>query len=81
MKLEGNFKGIFIELLKKLKYWNKDIFCEIGKLNLVIEIFENLFDFIVQELIVYLFKMFKDEFDVDVKIILLVGGFFECELV
>lgn len=26
-------------------------------------------------------KMFKDEFDVDVKIILLVGGFFECELV
>lgn len=47
MKLEGNFKGIFIELLKKLKYWNKDIFCEIGKLNLVIEIFENLFDFIV----------------------------------
>lgn len=48
---------------------------------MLIEIFENLFNLIIQELIVYVLKMFKDEFDVDVKIILLVGGFFECELV
>lgn len=81
MKLGGNSKGILTELLKKSKYWNKDISCETGKLNLAIEIFENLFDPTVQELIAHLSKMFKDELDADVKTILLVGGFSECELV
>lgn len=80
-KLKGTSQGILKELLKNSKYWDKDISCEAGKLSMSIEIFENLFNPTVQELIAHVSKMFKDELDADVKTILLVGGFSECELV
>lgn len=67
--------------LWELKYCNIGIYSEVGKLFLFIVSFENFFGFIIREFIDYVLKMFKDEFDLDVKIILLVGGFFECELV
>lgn len=65
-------------LLKKLKYCNRNIIVELGKLRMLKDIFESFFNLIIDKFIVYLFKMFKDKFYLDIEIILIVGGFFEC---
>lgn len=67
--------------LGELKYCEMGICCEVGKLVLFSLSFENFFSFIINEFIDYLLKMFIDKFVLDVKIMLFVGGFFECELV
>lgn len=65
-------------LLKKLKYCNENIIVELGKLRMLKDIFESFFNLIIDKFIVYLFKMFKDKFYLDIEIVLIVGGFFEC---
>lgn len=67
--------------IKELKYCNICIYSERGRIYLFIEIFENFFRFIINEIVDYLFKIFRNDFVLDVKIILFVGGFFEYELV
>lgn len=68
-------------LLEKLKYCDKNIIVELGKLRMLKDIYESFFNLIIDKFIVYLLKMFKDKFYLDIEIVLIVGGFFECYLV
>lgn len=82
---QKQIKGTDFAVLKKClgesKYRETDIYCEVGKLVLPIASFENFFSPTTNELINHLSKMFTDELDSDVKTMLFVGGFSECELV
>lgn len=80
MWIKGNYLEIVKICLRELKYCDIGIYSEVGKLMLFIEFFEIFFSLVINEFVDYLFKMFR-EFDlIDVKIILFVGGFLECEL-
>lgn len=81
MKQEG-FQGTIVDwLLKKSKYFDSCISLGFGKLKMSSETFENFFTPTIDKLINHLSKMFQEELDSDVKTILVVGGFSECELV
>lgn len=68
--------------LRELKYCGYiGIFIEVMKLILFIRIFENFFWLIINKFVDYLLKMFRDELDLDVNLVLFVGDFLECELV
>lgn len=84
-KKQTQIKGTDFAVLKtclgESKYRETGIYCEVGKLVLPIASFENFFSPTTNELIDHLSKMFTDELDSDVKTMLFVGGFSECELV
>lgn len=80
-QIKGSSPTILKTCLGESKYRDTGIYSEAGKLYLPIASFENFFSSTTKELIDHLSKMFRDELDSDVKTILFVGGFSECELV
>lgn len=80
MRIKGNFLEIMKTCLRESKYCDTGIYSEAGKLMLPIEFFETFFSPAINELVDHLSKMFGELDLTDVKTILFVGGFSECEL-
>lgn len=80
MRIKGNSLEIMKTCLRESKYCDTGIYSEAGKLMLPIEFFETFFSPAINELVDHLSKMFGELDLTDVKTILFVGGFSECEL-
>lgn len=81
MQIKGKNFEVLKTCLGESKYRETGICCEVGKLVLPSPSFENFFSPTTNELIDHLSKMFTDKLVSDVKTMLFVGGFSECELV
>lgn len=79
-QIQGNLSAIMNTCLRKSKYCETGIYSEALKLWLPIEFFETFFSPAINELVDHLSKMFRELDLTDVKTILFVGGFSECEL-
>ncbi|XP_056009904.1 heat shock 70 kDa protein 12A-like [Ostrea edulis] len=80
-ELTGVADTIMNALIKKSKHNSNGIYSSGGKLVLPIDFYKNLFNPPIEELVMHLSKMFKNDLESDVDVILMVGGFSECDLV
>ncbi|XP_062582494.1 heat shock 70 kDa protein 12A-like [Saccostrea cucullata] len=78
---KGMHDAIMKALIKESTHKNEDITSLQGKLELPIESYQKFFTPTIEKLVDHLSKMFREEVGPGVDVILMVGGFSECELV
>ncbi|XP_062582367.1 heat shock 70 kDa protein 12A-like [Saccostrea cucullata] len=78
---KGGHDAIMNALIRESKQRNENLICRQGKIVMPIEFYTKLFTTTIDKLIKHLSQMFREEVGPDVDVILLVGGFSECELV
>ncbi|XP_056009905.1 heat shock 70 kDa protein 12A-like isoform X2 [Ostrea edulis] len=79
-KSTGGPDTIMNALIKNSKHRSRGIFSSGGKLVLPIDFYKDFFNPPIDELAIHLSHMFEKELESDVNIIVMVGGFSECDL-